>query len=499
MELIFCHIESFGTLRDKTARFHPGLNALRLDNGKGKTTLLAFIRCMLYGLSDGRSRDELENDRKHYAPWQGGCFGGSLVLKHGEKTYRLVRRFGARPADDLLQVFDEQTGAPSGELGLCPGLTLLGMDESAFLASSVFSERPYETGAESESLIARMGEQTGEAAQSASAALARLADLRRIYEKRGGKGLVAETEAALATLEAKRAAILPEAEALSQREAAYLCAKERLAALTRAEQKEEKGKKKRPRPSLPLLISGLALLLASALLCVLSPYAIIGALPSLVLLISSFFSKKEKNYLHNSGVYELSADGRRQTEERYGFEEFYAACTAAERSYLAACDAKRELESLDGEIEEMKRKREKTALELSDIQKTQLLLTEAAKRYREEKSAETHAHFSTFLDALGTQNAEDFRLDDGFRVQLLSGGAYHSARLLSRGGKDTVTLSRSLALREALPSEARAPLLLDDPFLSYDDGRVEQALAALSSLGKKQQVIYLTCSHSRMP
>lgn len=498
MELIFCHIESFGTLRDKTERFHPGLNALRLDNGKGKTTLLAFIRCMLYGLSDGRSRDELENDRKHYAPWQGGCFGGSLVLRHGEKTYRLVRRFGTKPADDLLEVFDEKTGAPSDELGQTPGLTLLGMDESAFLASSVFSERPYEAGEESESLIARMGAQTGEAAQSASAALARLSDLRRIYEKRGGKGLVAQTESALAALEAKRAAILPDAEALSQREAAYLCAKKKLASLTLAETKERK-RKKRPRPSLPLLISGLLLLLLSAFLSTLSPYAIIGALPSLVLVISSFFVKKAKNALHNGDIFSFSSNGTHQADEKKEFDEFYAACTAAERAYLAAADAKRELASLDSEIEEMKRKREKTARELSDIQKTQALLTEAAKRYREEKSAETHTYFSKFLDALGTQNAEDFRLDDGFRVQLLSGGAYHSARLLSRGGKDTVTLSRALALREALPSEARAPLLLDDPFLSYDDGRVEQAMAALAALGKKQQVIYLTCSHSRMP
>ena len=42
-------------------------------------------------------------------------------------------------------------------------------------------------------------------------------------------------------------------------------------------------------------------------------------------------------------------------------------------------------------------------------------------------------------------------------------------------------------------------LLLDDPFLAVDDAGIGQALTLLSTLAKGRQIVYLTCSASRMP
>ena len=100
---------------------------------------------------------------------------------------------------------------------------------------------------------------------------------------------------------------------------------------------------------------------------------------------------------------------------------------------------------------------------------------------------------------LGEKESEKFRLDDTLAPTLLSHDAYRSADALSRAGKDAVSLSRSLALLGALPSEKKPVLLFDDPFLCYDDRRLSGALRMLEALATDQQILYFTCSHSRMP
>ena len=116
MRLLHVHVDNFGTLRNFDLTLHEGLNALYMENGCGKSTLIAFLKCMLYGLAESRSRDLSENERKHYLPWQGGSFGGSLLLEHEDTPLRIVRRFGMRPSEDTMEVFSEDTGARTDQL-----------------------------------------------------------------------------------------------------------------------------------------------------------------------------------------------------------------------------------------------------------------------------------------------------------------------------------------------------------------------------------------------
>ena len=78
MKLLKCHVENFGRLHDYEYTFTEGVNYICQDNGWGKSTFAAFIRAMFYGLDGERKRSLEENERKRYAPWQGGAFGGSL-------------------------------------------------------------------------------------------------------------------------------------------------------------------------------------------------------------------------------------------------------------------------------------------------------------------------------------------------------------------------------------------------------------------------------------
>lgn len=79
MELISAHVENFGRLSGLDLRFRSGLNLFLRDNGWGKSTFAAFIRVMFYGFGNEKKRNPIENERRKYAPWQGGIYGGEIV------------------------------------------------------------------------------------------------------------------------------------------------------------------------------------------------------------------------------------------------------------------------------------------------------------------------------------------------------------------------------------------------------------------------------------
>ncbi len=491
MELIRCHVENFGRLSDLNLEFHAGLNAFCLENGGGKTTLCAFIKCMLYGLADNRKQSLYENERKHYLPWQGGIFGGSLTVLHEGRVYRISRRFGARPSEDSLEVFDEETGAKTDALGSCPGRSMLSIDAEGFRDCAAFSERAFAPTLENESVFSLMGAQKNEGEVSLSAALDRLAEQRREYERRGGRGLLFEIDAEIARDTARQAALLPSADALSEKEADFLEAKAALSAVRAAPNDTPRGTKKRNRA---LLFAVFATVLCTLALLgtVLSPLSLLLLIPAAALFLLPLCIRDPK-YARQASAEEGNGDPSSD------FEEKYRICAERQRAYEAALNAHREVAFLAEQLRRLREQRAQIEQRLSDIKKTETLLAEAGRRYREARGKATLSHFKAHLLALGEKGGEDFRLDDRFSPSLLSADAYRSAEALSRAGKDAVSLSRSLALLCAMPTAAKPPLILDDPFLAYDDGRLAGALGLLDALGKEFQILYFTCSHSRMP
>ena len=135
MRLIRCYIENFGCLSQYALDFAPGLTVLHQPNGFGKTTLAAFLCAMLYGL--GKSgRTISKNDRKKYAPWQGGAYGGNLVFEHNGVQYRAERTFGAAPRQDTFALYRLDTGAKSDDFSENLGVELFGLDAESFARST---------------------------------------------------------------------------------------------------------------------------------------------------------------------------------------------------------------------------------------------------------------------------------------------------------------------------------------------------------------------------
>ena len=197
MKLIECYIENFGKLSGRKISFRDGINCFLEENGSGKTTLAAFIKVMLYGMSDTKKTSLDENDRKHYLPWLGGKCGGSLTFSANGKTYRVERSFAPKAADDSYALYDTATGRISTDFAEGLGEGLFGIDADGFERTVFLSERALTPKSDNKSISAKLSDLVGCDGDigGMDEALKLLEEKRKYYYKKGGSGEIADTKA----------------------------------------------------------------------------------------------------------------------------------------------------------------------------------------------------------------------------------------------------------------------------------------------------------------
>ena len=145
MKLINCDIENFGCFSNFHMDFNEGCNVLHEENGWGKSTLATFLRVMFYGFENGAKRDEYENERKRYMPWQGGVYGGKLTFEANGNKYTIIRTFGNKEADDTFVVKDCNTNLETAAFSEKIGVELFNIDSASFMRSVFISQNDCET------------------------------------------------------------------------------------------------------------------------------------------------------------------------------------------------------------------------------------------------------------------------------------------------------------------------------------------------------------------
>ena len=116
--------------------FSKDINIIYGPNESGKSTILAFIKACLYGLS---SRGNL-SERTKYAPWDNPqSFGGEIFFEHENRKYRYICTFGKSKRNNEYTLYNETTGEkvtiPSG---MSLGEYIFNLSEGAF-DSSIFA------------------------------------------------------------------------------------------------------------------------------------------------------------------------------------------------------------------------------------------------------------------------------------------------------------------------------------------------------------------------
>ncbi len=160
MKIVGCHIENFGKLSDYTINFSDTeKNVIFRENGWGKSTLAAFIKVMFYGFDNEGKRDDFENERKRYKPWQGGVYGGQIVFEADGKQYEASRVFGSKDKEDEFVLKDVSTGLESKDYSVRLGEELFGLDRKSFIRTIFVSQDACETSV-TDGISAKLGNLT---------------------------------------------------------------------------------------------------------------------------------------------------------------------------------------------------------------------------------------------------------------------------------------------------------------------------------------------------
>lgn len=99
-----------------------------------------------------------------------------------------------------------------------------------------------------------------------------------------------------------------------------------------------------------------------------------------------------------------------------------------------------------------------------------------------------------YLAYLTNDNYTEVKLDASLRARCATDdGTLLDALRLSSGTRDQLYFALRLAVCQVLSGRESIPLLLDDPFLTWDNKRMERGLRLLQSLSSERQIILLTC------
>jgi uncharacterized protein YhaN len=121
------HIDGFGVWRDRHwTGLGPGVNVFLGPNEAGKTTLMNFVRSVLFGF-------DRRNQPGRYEPLRGGTHGGSLAVRYRERSVVVERTAGRHVRGAVsVRVPNPGGGAASGDAA-APGeagdLSLLSLDD----------------------------------------------------------------------------------------------------------------------------------------------------------------------------------------------------------------------------------------------------------------------------------------------------------------------------------------------------------------------------------
>ena len=531
MQILDIHIGSFGGIQNMKLSFEDGFQIIYGENGYGKSTIMSFIRLMLYG-KNSKSRDLNQNLRKKYTPFNGSKMNGSMRWEINGHSIRIDREFGKTQANDIIYVFNETTGTePQVPAGMEIGEYLLDMNEKIF-EKVIFGGSPDgDAGTAAGDIMSglvNMGT-SGDEEISVSDILADLnTAMENLKSKRGTSGSIPRISEEIIRMNEEKSALIQRKKELEQirRSDISMADKEKILlgnliarleneryTTERKRRKETKGEKteankgKRGRHFIP------------AVLCFLFGIFLIGN-------GNGIFESAGYRYtavliLFLAGIGFLAAAARKSHSS--GIEEDFTEYTEKISELLddlgyngySSDDLKERLwelehseeEDLSGMIQRIRQEIEECQIQLTQLRKKREELTEEYEAYKiaftimQECAAELRSTVSRPLNDMAgkiffrlTDNQYDgFMVDEQYqiRVREQKDALYREWKNLSTGTANQAYLSLRIAVNEMFSGQEKMPLLLDDVLSNYDEKRAERAIQVLKERGG--QVILFTC------
>ena len=193
MRILKIEIEEFGKLCDRLFLLGEGMNLIEGANESGKSTLLAFIRFVLYGFPRKGGADGEEREKR--LSWHTGRAAGRLVLRTQTGDYAVFRsvvRQGNAARENFAETLSVTALAGGEEVfldGMTPGEYFLGLP--AALYDSTLCLRQSDAARVSEPGVSEAVSEmlfTGSTGVSADAAIEKLRAARRELQHQKGRG-----------------------------------------------------------------------------------------------------------------------------------------------------------------------------------------------------------------------------------------------------------------------------------------------------------------------
>lgn len=183
-------ITAFGRLKNFKINLSDGLNVICGLNEAGKSTLLLFIKAMLYGMPGRRRSGELLKDRERAVPWGEKSASGVIFLRVNGRNTEIRRKFGKTAAGDRIDAADAESGDPIPELCVSNvGEVLLGVPEEVFEKTLMIAQSGAFMGGREDEISKRLMnlKSTGDEKVSAEAAAEKLTAFANTLKTSKGK------------------------------------------------------------------------------------------------------------------------------------------------------------------------------------------------------------------------------------------------------------------------------------------------------------------------
>ncbi|WP_167955657.1 ATP-binding protein [Anaerosporobacter faecicola] len=142
-------------------------------------------------------------------------------------------------------------------------------------------------------------------------------------------------------------------------------------------------------------------------------------------------------------------------------------------------------------------------LEKRDKEEKQLKALEISIQTIQELSARIHDDFGERLNQIISETATaftggscyDVRVDEKLNMKIVKGSDYVPMEYVSTGTLEQLYLAIRMVAADLLLKDKQMPIILDDAFVYYDEGRLEETLQRLAKESQRQ-ILLFTC-HNR--
>ena len=153
------------------------------------------------------------------------------------------------------------------------------------------------------------------------------------------------------------------------------------------------------------------------------------------------------------------------------------------------------IDLLTHEITAVEEEIEAKQLESDALQLALKTLEESAEKFQESHHSRLSERISGWFERFTAGRYSAVTLDDDWNPEIRTKeGKQIEPKHLSVGARDQLYFAMRLSLAELMSEDVKLPIVLDDPFVNYDDKRLKISIELLKEICKEHQVLLFTHS-----